>query len=220
MLYTSVFVSAETTNGSGTIIGKTATEMNGVFRYSVLTNEHITKGRWVIYPKSPNKKVDKGCIVWTFDHTANSYESYPASVIVENREVDISLLAFSSSEVLSVAKFATQKMLDKIGVFDEVFAIGCNLKDDFPGPTVGIISLIHTELMGEVDVIIYANTAQIVPGASGGGLFKEYGNHYYLIGIPFRVGLIEEGHVAPHLAEAISTSAVKNLIHENAEILP
>lgn len=34
------------------------------------------------------------------------------------------------------------------------------------------------------------------------------------------VGLIKEGHVVPHLAEAISLSAVKNLIHENAVILP
>ncbi len=220
MLHTSVFVSAETVDGSGTIVGKTDTAMNGVFRYAVLTNEHVTKGRFVYDPKSPTGRVDKGCIVWTFDHVDGTYEPYPASVIAENKEVDIALLAFNSSEVLSIAKFATQKMLDEIGVFDEVFAIGCNLKDDFPGPTIGIISLVHTERMGEVDVVIYANTAQIIPGASGGGLFKEYDGHYYLIGVPFRLDTMKGGHLVPYLAEAISLAAVKNLIHESAVILP
>ena len=74
--------------------------------------------------------------------------------------------------------------------------------------------------MGKVDVVVYANTAQIVPGASGGGLFKEDDGHYYLIGIPFRLDVIKGGHLVPHLAEAISLSAVKNLIHESAVILP
>lgn len=220
MLYTSVFVSAETLDGSGTIIGKVDTEMNGVFRYSVLTNEHVTRGRFVPDPKSQSHRLDKGCIVWTFDHVNGTYEPYPASVIAENKEVDIALLAFNSSEMLSIAKFATQEILDRIGVFDEVFAIGCNLKDDFPGPTVGIISLVHTERMGIVDVIVYSNTAQIVPGASGGGLFKEHDGHYYLIGIPFRLDVLDGGQLVPHLAEAISLSAVENLIHKNAVILP
>ena len=220
MLHTSVYVGTETGDGSGTVIGKTDTGMDGVFRYSVLTNEHVTKGRFVYDPESPTKRVDKGCTVWTFDHVNGTYEAWPASVIAENKGVDIALLAFNSSEVLSIAKFATQDMLDKIGVFDEVFAIGCNMKDDFPGPTVGIVSFIHTERMGEVDVVIYANTAQIVPGASGGGLFKEDDGHYYLVGIPFRLNVLDDSHLVPHLAEAISLSAVKNLIHKNAVILP
>jgi len=220
MLHTSVYVGTETGDGSGTLIGKTDTGMNGVFRYSVLTNEHVTKGRFVSDPKSPTGRVDKECTVWTFDHVNGTYEAWPASVIAENKEVDIALLAFNSSEVLSIAKFATQDMLDRIGIFDEVFAIGCNLKDDFPGPTIGIISLISTERMGEVDVIVYSNTAQLVPGASGGGLFKEHDGHYYLVGIPFRLDTMRGNHLVPHLAEAISLSAVKNLIHKNAVILP
>jgi len=220
MLHTSVYVSTETMDGSGTVIGKTATEMNGVFRYLVLTNEHILKGRFVPDPKSPSKRVDKGCAVWTFNHADMSYESYPASIVAENTEVDIALLAFNSSEVLSVATFATQEILDAISVFDEVFAIGCNLMDDFPGPTVGIVSLIYTEQMGETKVDIYSNTAQIIPGASGGGLFKEHEGHYYLIGIPFRLEVLDSTQLVPHLAEAISISAVKNLIHRNAVILP
>ena len=220
MLHTSVFVSTETMDGSGTIIGRIDTEMDGVFRYSILTNEHVIKGRFAPDPKSPNKRVDKGCIVWTFNHVEMSYEPYPASVIAENKEVDIALLAFNSSEALSVATFASQEILDAISVFDEVFAIGCNLKDDFPGPTMGIISLIHTEQMGATNVVIYSNTAQIIPGASGGGLFKEYDEHYYLIGIPFRLEVLDNTQLVPHLAEAISISAVKNLIHRNAVILP
>lgn len=220
MLYTSVFVSTETMNGSGTVIGKINTGMDGVFRYSILTNEHVIRGRFVPDPKSPSERIDKGCVIWTFDHTQMSYEPYPASVIAENKEIDIALLAFNSSEVLVVAKFATQAILDEISVFDEVFAIGCNLKDDFPGPTIGIISLIYTEQMVETNVTIYANTAQIVPGASGGGLFREQDGHYYLIGIPFRLYMLDNDQLLPHLAEAISISAVKNLIHKNAAILP
>lgn len=220
MLYTSVFISTETVNGSGTIIGKTKTGMDGVFRYSVLTNEHVVMGRFVPDPKSPSKRIDKGCIVWTFDHTQMSFEPYPASVIAENKVIDIALLAFNSSEVLVVAKFATQTTLDDLSVFDEVFAIGCNLKDNFPGPTIGIISLIYTEQMGETNVTFYANTAQIVPGASGGGLFREKDGHYYLIGIPFRLYMLDNDQLLPHLAEAISISAVKNLIHKNTVILP
>jgi len=220
MLHTSVYVGTETGDGSGTLIGKTDTGMDGVFRYSVLTSEHVTKGRFVSDPKSPTGRIDKGCTVWTFDHVNGTYEAWPASVIAENKEVDIALLAFNSSEVLSIAKFATKDMLDRIGIFDEVFAIGCNLTDDFPGPTIGVISLVKTERRGEVDVIIYSNTAQIVPGASGGGLFKEYDGHYYLVGIPFRLGTITGGHLVPHLAEAISLSAVTSLLHKNAVILP
>ena len=101
-------------------------------------------------------------------------------------------------------------MLQQVKVFDDVFAVGCQL-GKAPIPTVGIIS----QVWQDEKWLIYINTAAISPGSSGGGLFKKYDEHYYLIGIPFCVGQSYNGQIMPHIAHAISFAVARDFVDIN-----
>ena len=105
-------------------------------------------------------------------------------------------------------------MLKQVRVFDEVFAIGCQF-GQAPIPTVGIISQILTENNRDKKWIIYRSTAQISPGSSGGGLFREYDGHYYLIGSPYRIWVADNGQIIPHLSYSISLEVAIDFINKN-----
>lgn len=224
---TVVLVSTDYGSGSGTIINKELTDEDGIFKYVVLTNSHVTltrlatsligvnfiTGRW------KTQAIDNGCSVIAFNHDDNSHREYDTEILVENVPYDISVIAFWSEEELAVANVATDKMLDDIRVFDDVFAVGCQLGMS-PTPTVGIISKILTGDNGEKQWIIYSNTAQIIYGSSGGGLFRKYDNHYYLIGVPFRASMTYSGQVITHLAQAISISTARDFIDQSMVTCP
>jgi len=219
MLDTIVLVETHRGGGSGTIISKIETENSKGFKYFVLTNAHVTTPRFftgitkadAITGKVTVETIDTGCCISVRDKTLQDWRQYGATVTAEDVELDLAILSFNSDEELSTAKIATKRMTDDINVFDTVFSVGCQLGMP-PTPTEGIISRIrHGENEGS-PWVVYHNTSPIAVGSSGGGMFKEYDGHYYLIGIPFSRAMVHFGIGVPHLAEAISIETAKPLI--------
>lgn len=224
---TTVLVQTLSRNGSGIIIGRFDTNTTGIFEYHVLTNAHITRSRFTEYFKGANSLtgkleieiVDTGCEIIVFDYPNEDRNYYRAKVVAEDIKYDFAILLFSSDRELVVAKIANDEMLKQVRVFDEIYAVGCPF-GQVPSPTTGIVSRILTGDNGKKKWIVYINTAQIVPGSSGGGLFKNYYGHYYLIGMPFRLTVSGNGQIIPHLAHAISIETAQDFIEQNSVIHP
>jgi len=220
---TIVLVTTQNGSGSGTIIDQLETEEEGVYEYRVLTNSHVTYSRFKRFLKGVDgitgkldiQIIDTGCGIIVFDYENQAWATTRAEVIAENNIYDLSLLSFKSKDVLPVARVADDQMLSQVRVFDDVFAIGCQL-GRAPTPTSGIISQIMKGTNGRQEWVIYGTTSEITPGSSGGGLFKKYDGHYYLIGIPYKIAVAGNGQMIPHLAHAISIITARNFLDENA----
>lgn len=219
---TTVLVRTHRGSGSGTIVDCLEIDDSGVFKYRVLTNAHVTRTRFVTTLLSVNsltgkveiEEIDIGCEITVFDHQNMDLFQYKTEVIAENIRYDLALLLFQTTQKLATARLASDNMLDRVRVFDEVFTMGCQLGRD-PIPTTGIISQILTGNNGEKQWVIYGNTAQVTPGTSGGALFKKYNNHYCMIGIPFMIAVANNGQFVPHLSYAISIDTARDFINQN-----
>lgn len=227
MRNTIVLVQTRRNSGSGTIIDRIETDDKNKYEYRVLTNAHVTRSRLItqvvgvdsLTGKTKTKTLDTGCGVITFNYKEQDWKNYTAKVVSENIERDLALLSFISEEELSAAKVPTSDMLEQVRVFDEVFAVGCQLGRS-PTPTFGIISQILGDKNTKEGWLIYGTTAQITPGSSGGGLFREYSGHYYLIGIPYKIAITDNGQVVSHITRAISIITALDFIDENAVSIP
>lgn len=208
--------------GSGTIIKKENTKTDNYYQYFILTNAHVTRLRLtkkieiinIITGENKEQLIDTGCRVIVFDKTTDECETFDADVVAEDVINDLAVLSFRTSRILSVARIATINMLKEVCVFDEIFAVGCQLGMT-PIPTRGIISKITIYTKGQKQSITYNMTSHTTPGSSGGGLFKEYGGHYYLIGIPYTAYVSSNGQIMPHLAKSISIVTARDFIDKN-----
>lgn len=210
--------------GSGIIIDRLETNDPTIFKYLVLTSSHIVNPRLIEYivgvdsltGKARKDTVDTVCSVMIFNHSTKNSTILEATVIAEDVNLDLALLSFDFDSILLVAKIADENMLDQIRVFDEVFAIGCQL-GRAPIPTVGVISeILLMDDDGEypVNSDFYGSTTNMAPGSSGGGLFKKYDGHYYLIGVSHRLAVISSGQIILHIARSVAMSTVKKFIDE------
>jgi len=207
--------------GSGTIYEKLDTGTKNLFEYRVLTNQHVTQTR-MMFPSDADfltgkliiLPIDTGCSIDVFDHKNQKQKRYVVKVVAENPYLDLAILSFETDDPITVALLATDEILESIRVFDNVFALGCQLGMR-PTPTFGIISDIISGVTRQVKWMLYGTTSQIASGSSGGGLFVEYDGHYYLIGIILRAAVTRDHHIMPHLANAISLSTAKNFLEEN-----
>lgn len=219
---TIVLVKTRRGSGSGTIIDRLDIDTKQMFEYRVLTNSHVTHLRFVQYLRGVNsitgktkiEVVDTGCEVVVFDYQDRNQINHKAQVVAEDTTYDLAILSFVSSKEFVVVKIADQDMLEQVRVFDNVFAIGCQL-GQAPSPTVGIISQIFKGTYRDREWTTYGSTAQITPGSSGGGLFKRYDDHYYLIGIPYCLAVTNNGQMIPHLSNAISMKIAIEFIDQN-----
>lgn len=222
-----VLISTRMGSGSGTIIESLDTDSDNIFEYIVLTNAHVTQPRLVEYLTGVDsitsevriETIDTGCGVLVFNYSGKEPTDYIAKVIAEDIDRDLAILSFESDKKLPIARIPNDNMIDQVRVFDEVFAVGCQLGNP-PSPTFGIISRIESGESGAKVWTIYINTAHIMPGSSGGGLYKKYGNHYYLIGIPNRISMTRNGHMIPHMSHAVSMKMAKDFINNNSVSYP
>ncbi len=223
MLETSVLVRTNMGSGSGTLIKCLETDAEGTFEYIVLTNAHVVRTRFVrsidnvnsVTGKVTTKTIDPGCTVITFDHKQVTQNENKAKIIGEDISLDLCLISFTSTQKLAVARLASDQMFSDVRVFDSVFIISCQLSLS-PTPTFGIISKIGKRFYGKRQFISYMTTSQITPGSSGGGLFKKYDNHYYLIGIPYSIYMTRNRQLMPHLTNTIPLSVAIDFINSNA----
>jgi len=226
MLDVVVYVGTNNGSGSGTLISAIQDDGLEITEYHVLTNAHVVSQRWQTKLENVNSItgrlelswVETPCYIIVFDNENDNWIRYDANIVSEDVGYDLAILSFHSNDKLGIAKIATSEMLNQIQIFDDIFTISCQLGRE-PTPTVGIIADIITGTYGEKQWVVYGNTAQITPGSSGGGLFREYDGHYYLIGIPFKAATTWTGDCVSHLAQAISIDVARELI-DNTVITP
>ncbi len=222
MLNTTVIVRTRSGSGSGIIIGCSNSNTVNLFKYHVLTSAHVIYSKFAeflrevdsITGKVKIEVVDTGCEICIFDYQKQNWNNYNAKLVVENIGYDLAILSFVSKQELAVVKIANGDMLKQVRVFDEIFVVGCPFGFT-PMPTTGIVSEILTETNNGQERIIYGSTAQIVPGSSGGGLFKKYAGKYYLIGIPYKVVTTQSGQMISHLSYAISMITAGDFIDQS-----
>lgn len=224
ILDTAVLVRTFNGTGSGIIIDRLCTDTEDMFEYYVLTNAHVTQRRLLrsvdsLTGKIRVKSVNTNCTIGILDRDKLEWEFYTAESVSEDIVYDLAVLSFRSKKELFVAKMASSEMLKQVRIFDEVFVVGCPY-GKAPIPTVGIISTTEEETRGQKERIIYIHTAQIVPGYSGGGLFKKYGTHYYMIGVPYKVLIAHNGQMLPHIAHSISVETVNKFFNESMATTP
>jgi len=226
MLNTIVHVSTYFASGSGTIINRTHNDSKNqqtknVSIYSILTNAHVIEDRNIkilvgadgLRGEPLFLTIDYEVIITAFRTNGKVAVCGSAVVVTESEILDLAILTFETDVDLPVANLPSCEMLDQIRIFDEVYAVGCQLGRP-PLPTDGIISSIVGTANGH---ITYTSNAQIAGGSSGGGLFKKYGGHYYLIGVPFSAPFARNGQFLPHLASAISLVSANEMIKQYIE---
>lgn len=200
-------------SGSGVIIYKDTNT------YYIITNYHVVNRRL-----SRTLHVDglRGISSYTNEDITIQYFNkeylkvgnkptgpFVGKIIAKSEELDLAILTFESEQPLNVARLASPVVINNIDVFDSVYAVGCQLAI-YPMPTKGIIS----RIINEKYFVGFNNSAQITPGSSGGGVFKLYKDHYYLIGISNKAA-VNYYQVFSHYAYAISTKSIYKFLHNS-----
>lgn len=105
--------------GSGVVLQSLAKD--GVFVNYVLSAAHL-----VVSEEMPVVPTNTGIIVDSYVD-AVPYLSFPASVRALHRENDWAIFSFESVEQLPVVKVASEVVLPSLGLFSELYTIGCPL---------------------------------------------------------------------------------------------
>ncbi len=204
--------------GSGIIFGRKDNyigKKEGEYKYFVLTNNHVIEGR-----KSRRVVGVDGIRGRTFieikDHPVSvtvfigEYKTYSAKVVVESSEEDLAVATFESTDFIdAIVAFPSANMIGEMSVFDPVYLVSCQLGYP-PMATSGIVSAIATHQEGYP---IYISDVGTAPGSSGGGLFKKYGDDYYIVAIAQGV---ENGHqIFPHIGYFIPVATVIEFLESN-----
>ena len=216
MLNVIVYISNIRGSGSGILFYKENSIDNNIYTYYVLTNFHVVIGRKIERSKVDGLRgreetifEDTGTNITVFSSDISTWTEYEAEVISESEEYDLALAIFQTEDFLPLVKLIPPSKISQVKIFDEVYAVGCQLGRK-PIPTKGIISgTINTN-----HFIGFSHSAQIAPGSSGGGLFKKDGKHYYLIGVPNAV-VWYQYQLLPHYAYAISAQVIYHFLNEN-----
>lgn len=203
--------------GSGVIIYREYIVEDDLYVYYVISNEHVTNDRFIsklevdgIRGRYQIITTDPGVIVTVFNNDDTYCTEYDAEVIVEEPLYDLALMKFTTQDYISdIAKLSDTEVVSDSKIFDPVYAVGCQL-GELVIPTEGIISA----FIDENDLSLIIHTAHILPGSSGGGLFKKYNGQYHLIGLPFAVRWYNF-QIIPHYSYAISVEMIYRFLNDN-----
>lgn len=170
ILNTVVFISSALNfTGSGVIISR---EKND---YYIITNYHIIETQWPIRMTGPVE-------ISAYHNRGELFKKYKGEIIKRNKYSDLALIKITTNDNLPVALIPTKEMINHIDVFDDIYTVGCQLTFHKGLVTRGIVSEIITNG--------FMSDANIAPGSSGGGTFKQYGDNYYFIGMPEKIDQI------------------------------
>lgn len=217
MLNVVVRVGYPSNTGSGVLIYRQHIKQDNAYVYYVITNKHVTSNRITTKLQVDGIRgthqlisIDPGVVVRVFKNSATEWSEYDGEVVAKSPTSDLSLVRFQTHDYLSdIARLADSEMASGVEIFDEIYAVGCQLGDQVM-PTKGIIS----GFLERNNILLVFHTAHTLPGSSGGGLFKKYNNHYYLIGLP--QGIIwYRSHIMPHHGYAISIDMIYRFLCDN-----
>lgn len=217
MLSVVVRVNHEIGSGSGVIIYREHVKQDNKYTYYVVTNSHVVHNRLTselevdgIRGRYRIITIDPGVVIRVFRDVAAEWTEYNAEVVAESPTDDLALIKFSTDDFLSgVVELADTEVVSSVEVFDQVYAVGCQL-GELLIPTEGIIS----GFVRQDNLMLIIHTAHVLPGSSGGGLFKQYDGQYRLIGLTFAVRSYNF-QILPHYSYALSTEMIYRFLYNN-----
>jgi len=188
-LLATVLVEAGWGTGSGTVI-KCEETKNGWGVY-ILTAYHV------ISPgKGMSKWKDPSTVMILF-YDENNFVSIvtKSHAVAANPEIDAAILYFEyDREIVNVARMPSRLEFEEVGLFNNIFVMGCALGIP-PTYTNGRITSVNTMIEGGR---YWMGNAPVIYGNSGGGIFLEEDGS--IIGILCRVYSYAGGIAVSHLA--------------------
>jgi S1-C subfamily serine protease len=157
-----VQILGEESVGSGVLFRSEPVEGTGEFRTYALTAWHVIRDLQTV-PEDLSFSVP--VTIYGEDRKTTPET---ATVVKYDAEVDVALLLLNTSRPIDCgAKLAPRSRLERVHIFDRVYAVGCPLGNE-PIPTFGEIADTHHSVDGSSYWMISAPT---YIGNSGGGIF-------------------------------------------------
>lgn len=167
-----VQLAGDTSVGSGVLLRSRFDETSQSHRTHLITAWHVVRD---IQGNLSNTDMLVPVTIYAEDGSISSEE---ATLLCFDAQLDAALLEIETVEPLANgARIPRRSSLDKVRIFEEVYAVGCPLGND-PIPTRGEISTSHHIIGNETYWMINAPT---YIGNSGGGIF--HGETHELLGI-------------------------------------
>ncbi len=219
MMYPTVRVRSQNSTGSGTIVYCDDRDENDVHETFIFTNHHVISSairvakKWnSLLARNEDVEVTDLVSVEIFNYQNQSKTAgrvvYDAEIVAYEAEEDIAVLRLTTNvQVKYVARLVDQEAVDKLRMFQHVFAVGCSLGHD-PIASSGMLT-------GLSDIIEHKNywmmSAPIIFGNSGGAVFVEQNDNYYFMGIPSRIAGTRN-QVVEHMAYFIPPTRLHSWI--------
>lgn len=195
LLLPAVRVLSGSGGGSGTVIYSEDREGDGTYETFILTNHHVIDNLVNITRKWDNLRQKYYTIednelaeveLFSYSNGGQTVTRTPvkAEIVAWNRDEDIAILRLVHP--FKLAHVAKLLPVDhKLGLFQVVYAVGCPLLVD-PVFTKGEI----TDLDFTIEKKRYiATSADIIWGNSGGALYVQFEDGFFLAGVPSRVAI-------------------------------
>jgi len=203
--------------GSGVLIYRERTVRNIRYVYYVITNEHVVASRFATKLNVDGARklygmvlADPGVTIRVFSNAVTEWKEYDGEVIAESPENDLALIKFQTSDYLpNITMLTDTEAVSQTEIFDSVYAVGCQL-GELSIPTEGIVS----GFIFQNNLMLIIHTAHVLPGSSGGGLFKKHDGQYHLIGLPSAIRRYNF-QLIPHYSYAVSAEMIYRFLHEN-----
>jgi len=214
-----VFVGiAENYGGSGVIFAKNKLPYYG-YEYYVLTARHIILHRFAnivigvdgITGGVQLQQYELPIDIKIYNDKLEETHCIHADILaVGENNLDLALLKFVLDEDLPIAKLLSKEDFNQLRAGSKSYSVGCTLTKK-PSLTSGIIS---KPSLDEYPIPIIVSDVKIAPGNSGGGLYIEFNDNFYLVGI----GISAETHNGvwiPHIGLFIHIETILDFIKEN-----
>lgn len=205
LLGPTVQLMGEETVGSGVLLASEQVEGSNEFTTYLITAWHVIRDIQST-PESFNTPVP--VTIYSRD---GDIRSETAQLLKYDASLDIALLRLNSSRAVDHgARLASRDRLERVAIFERIYAVGCPLGND-PIPTFGEIADTHHSVDGQRYWMISAPT---YIGNSGGGVFDA--DTHELLGIFTKIythGTLRPT-VVPHMGLATPLPAIYDWLEQ------
>ena len=221
VLWSQVRVRTQTAGGSGTVIYSEKGE-DGYYSTLIITCQHVIsdavkiESKWDSLLKKERKmEIIQPVVVEFFDWEGVPPGKSPltsgatAHIVAYSEKHDMALIQLRLKEKPPTALLLPRARIEDVAIGSPTWAVGCALGHD-PVLTQGIVTH-QGDIVGEVD--FWMSSAQIIFGNSGGGMFFE-SDEYYFIGIPSLVSVSGWGNAITHMGYFSPVSRLYTFLDE------
>ena len=205
MIYPIVQLRGNGTVGSGVVVRSNEVNEDGVAVTYILTAHHVVYE--VMEPDATRRDLVEDLRFLDPKSDNLQFKSHEAVVLAEDPDHDLALLRVELDKPWPyVAQLAEKQEVEKLQIFDPVYAVGCPLGNK-PLPSVGEISSQEKMVSGTKFWMVNAPTFF---GNSGGGIFQHSTGR--LVGISSMIYTYgkRQPMVVPHMGLFVPLETVRN----------